>query len=69
MVKDKTKFVEVITKFDVCGNITPLTINWEDGTVYEVDSVVAKKNVPSLKSGGIASCIYRNRRKADLRLS
>ena len=28
-------YVEVTARFDVDGNITPLSVTWEDGTVYE----------------------------------
>ena len=41
-------YVEITAKFDTDGNITPLSVTWEDGTVYTIDKVVA-----SLKAGGI----------------
>ena len=28
-------YVEVTARFDVEGNITPLSVTWEDGTFYE----------------------------------
>lgn len=46
-------YVEVVTRFDVEGNITPLSVKWEDGTVYEIDKVLDKRRAASLKAGGI----------------
>ena len=39
-------YVEVIARFDTDGNITPLSVKWEDGTVYEIDKVIDKINIP-----------------------
>lgn len=46
-------YVEVIARFDTEGNITPLSVKWEDGTVYEIDKVIDKRRAASLKAGGI----------------
>lgn len=46
-------YVEVTAKFDINGNITPLAVIWEDGTIYEIDKVVDKRRAASLKAGGI----------------
>lgn len=46
-------YVEVIARFDTDGNITPLSVKWEDGTVYEIDKVIDKRRAASLKAGGI----------------
>lgn len=46
-------YVEVTARFDVDGNITPLSVTWEDGTVYEIDKVVDQRRAASLKAGGI----------------
>lgn len=46
-------FVEVVARFDTEGNITPLSIKWEDGTVYEIDKVLDKRRAASLKAGGL----------------
>ena len=43
-------YVEVTARFDVHGNITPLSVTWEDGTVYEIDKVVDKRRAASLKA-------------------
>ena len=33
-------YVEVTARFDVDGKITPLSLTWEDGTVFEIDKVL-----------------------------
>lgn len=56
-------YVEVTAKFDTVGNITPLAVTWEDGTVYEIDKIVDKRRAASLKAGGIGvryTCRIRN---------
>ncbi len=56
-------YVEVTAKFDTEGNITPLSVTWKDGTVYEIDKIVDKRRVASLKAGGIGmryTCRIRN---------
>lgn len=46
-------FVEVQVKFDTEGNIKPLSIRWEDGTLFEIDKVMDRRRAASLKTGGI----------------
>lgn len=46
-------YVEVTARFDVEGNITPLSVTWEDGTFYEIDKVLDKRRAASLKAVGI----------------
>lgn len=46
-------FVEVTAKFDVEGNITPLSLIWEDGTCFNIDRVLDKRRAASFKAGGI----------------
>ena len=46
-------YVEVTAKFDTEGNITPLSVTWEDGMVYEIDRILARRRAASLKAGGI----------------
>lgn len=56
-------YVEVIARFDIEGNITPLSVTWEDGTIYEIDKVLDKRRAASLKTGGIGmryTCRIRN---------
>ena len=42
-------YVEVTAKFDTEGNITPLSVTWEDGTVYEIDRILDKRRAAILK--------------------
>lgn len=46
-------FVEVTARFDIDGKITPLSLLWEDGTVYEIDRVLDVRRAASLKAGGM----------------
>ena len=46
-------FVEVTARFDAEGKITPLSLLWEDGTVYEIDRVLDVRRAASLKAGGM----------------
>ena len=32
-------YVEVIARFDINGNIRPLSLKWEDGRVYEISKI------------------------------
>ena len=45
-------FVEVTARFDVDGAIVPLSIRWEDGTLFEIDRVLDVRQAASLKAGG-----------------
>ena len=45
-------FVEVTARFDVDGIIVPLSIRWEDGTLFEIDRVLDVRQAASLKAGG-----------------
>ncbi len=46
-------FVAVTAYFDANGNITPLSIVWENGRIYEIDKVTDIRRAASLKAGGI----------------
>lgn len=46
-------YVEVVAMFDADGNITPLSITWEDGRVYNIDRVLDVRRAASLQAGGI----------------
>ncbi|MFA9424549.1 MAG: hypothetical protein ACERLG_13295 [Sedimentibacter sp.] len=48
-------FVEVVAKFDIYGKIKPLSLTWEDGTVYEIDRVLDARPAASLKAGGVGT--------------
>lgn len=45
-------YVDVTAEFDKNGNIMPLTVEWEDGRVFEVDRVLDMRPAASLKAGG-----------------
>ena len=45
-------YVEVTARFDAEGRITPLSLTWEDGTVFEIDRVQDSRRAASLKAGG-----------------
>ncbi len=45
-------YVEVTARFDTDGRITPLSLTWEDGTVFEIDRVLDCRRAASLKAGG-----------------
>ncbi|MDP4120662.1 MAG: hypothetical protein Q8876_06380 [Bacillota bacterium] len=60
----KKKFVEVIAHYNLAGEITPLSIIWEDGRKFAIDRVTNVCRAASLKSGGQGwrfSCRIRNR--------
>lgn len=46
------KYIDVIAKFDMDGNIKPLAVVWEDGKLYEIDRVLDMRPAVSLKAGG-----------------
>ncbi len=45
-------YVAVTAHFDTEGNMTPLSLVWEDGTTYVIDRVVDRRRAASLKAGG-----------------
>ncbi|MBR2715619.1 MAG: hypothetical protein IKB73_05375 [Ruminococcus sp.] len=46
------QYVSVTAKFDPDGNILPLTINWDDGRVFDIDRITDVRYAASLKAGG-----------------
>lgn len=46
-------FVETIVKFDIEGNMMPLSITWENGHIYEIDKITDVRRAASLKAGGM----------------
>lgn len=46
------RYVKVLSITDEDGSITPVSIEWEDGRVYEIDQVVDRRHAASLKVGG-----------------
>lgn len=46
-------YVEVVARFDTQGNLTPLSITWEDGRTFEIDRVLDVRRAASTKAGGV----------------
>ena len=46
-------FVEVTATFNTEGRIWPISLLWEDGTVYDIDRVLDVRRAASLKAGGM----------------
>ncbi len=46
------RYVTVISQTDETGEVTPLTIVWEDGRRYGIDRVLDRRQAHSLKTGG-----------------
>ena len=46
------RYVKVVSSTDEDGLIMPLSIEWEDGRVYEIDQVLDRRRAASLKVGG-----------------
>ncbi len=49
----KKVFVEVVAKFSREGKITPISVIWQDGRVYEIDKILDIRRAASLKVGGM----------------
>ena len=46
------RYVKVMALTDEDGRITPVSVEWEDGRVYEIDRVLDRRQAASLKVGG-----------------
>lgn len=46
-------YVKVTVLYDEDGNVTPLSIQWEDGRDYEIDRILDIRKAASTKAGGI----------------
>ena len=47
--------LEVNAKFDLDGNVRPMSIIWEDGRVFAIDRVLDVRRAASLKAGGVGT--------------
>ena len=47
-------YVKVVSYTDEEGNITPISVTWEDGRAYDVDRVADISRAFALKVGGTA---------------
>ena len=46
------RYVKVTSTTDEDGIVTPVSIEWEDGRIYEIDRVLDCRHAASLKVGG-----------------
>ena len=46
------RYVEVVSRTDAGGNVTPLAVVWADGVRYDIDRVLDRRQACSLKTGG-----------------
>ena len=46
-------YVEVTARFDCDGEITPVSVTWEDGQVFCIDRVLDVRRAASTKAGGV----------------
>jgi len=51
-MKNNKVYVKVLAEFDQAGKVTPLSVEWEDGHVYQIDRVLDVRPGASLKAGG-----------------
>lgn len=48
----RKRYVEVTSRTDEDGAVTPVSITWEDGRVFQIDRVMDVRQAASLKVGG-----------------
>ena len=48
-------YVPVVARFDRSGRMTPLSVEWEDGHIYNIERVLDICRAASLKAGGIGT--------------
>lgn len=46
------RYVKVTSVTDEDGFVTPVSVTWEDGRVYEIDRILDRRQAASLKVGG-----------------
>ena len=45
-------YVEVLSRTDEDGFVTPVSITWEDGRTFQIDRILDRRHAASLKVGG-----------------
>ena len=45
-------YVSVVARMEPSGSVTPLSLTWEDGRVYEIDDITDIRQAPSFRAGG-----------------
>ena len=46
------RYVKVVSVTDEDGRITPVSVEWDDGRVYEIDRVLDRRQAWSPRTGG-----------------
>lgn len=57
-------YVEVTARFDVDGKVTPLSLIWEDGTVFEIDKVLGLPPGRFVKGRRSRNAVHHSDRQA-----
>lgn len=50
-MEDKV-YVTVMVVFDAQGKMRPISLKWEDGSIYPIDKVTEIRSAPAMKAGG-----------------
>lgn len=45
-------YVEVLARIGEDGEVTPVSVTWEDGRTFEIDRILDRRQAASLKVGG-----------------
>ena len=45
-------YVQVLARIDEDGCVTPLSVTWDDGRMFEIDRILDVRQAASLKVGG-----------------
>lgn len=45
-------YVKVVVEVDPCGRVRPLSVEWEDGRIFQVDRLLDVRMAASTKAGG-----------------
>lgn len=52
-------YVVVYLKISIDGYMKPISIEWTDGTLYEIDKIIDERNAPPVHTGGVLTRKYR----------
>jgi len=45
-------YVTVLAAFDTAGTMRPISLKWEDGTIYMIDKIKDVRSAAAMKAGG-----------------
>ncbi|MBQ8975488.1 MAG: hypothetical protein IJ072_07200 [Oscillospiraceae bacterium] len=48
-------YVPVVARFDKVGRMIPMSIEWEDGRIYNIERVLDIRRAASLRAGGMGT--------------